>query len=834
MDPQRWMEIERLYHLAREREAGEREKFLAEACGGDELLRREVESLLARPPEGQDFLEVPALEVAARAFAKDRVNLPPIDMTGRTIAHYRILEKIGEGGMGVVYKARDAHLDRTIAIKVLPAEAMADAERRRRFVQEAKAASALNHPGIVQIYDINSDGGVDFIAMEYVAGKTLDRCIGRLRIGEALKYGVQIADAIAAAHAAGIVHRDLKPANIMVTETGLLKILDFGLAKLTQPIQREVSGTGSSMEPLTGEGRIMGTVAYMSPEQALGQELDVRSDLFSFAVVLYEMATGTLPFRGSTLAALFDSILHKAPISPVRLKPDLPDELEHIVKKALEKDRKLRYQSSSDMRADLERLKRDLDSGCLVTSMAAEPVRIPSLAVLPFANLSADKENEYFSDGLAEDIIDALTHVPGLRVMARTSAFAFRGKEQDVRKIGAKLSVENILEGSVRRAGNRVRVTAQLVKARDGYQLWSQRFDREMTDVFAIQDEISQAIVEKLRVQLAGDRPLVKRHTENVDAYHLFLRGRHCMFRMTPESLTKSKEYLEQAIALDPNYALAYAGMAEYYFWSAHWAFKDPREALPKFKSAAMEAVSQDDTLAEAHSMLGLALGPVGFDWAGAEREFRRAIELNPASPIVRFYYGFFFLQPMGRLDEGSSQLQRAMELDPLSSLYNTLLAYLYYARGQCDLAIAQHRRAMDLDPSFFAPHWLLSAAYAHMGRLEEAIAEAQKACELSGRHALALGLLGLAYELSGRRSEARALLEELTTKCRTTYVPPTAMVAVYRGLGELDQTLGWLEKGVEERDLIVVCCLKSEPLTIPVQGHPRYQTLLRKMNLEP
>jgi serine/threonine-protein kinase len=454
--------------------------------------------------------------------------------------------------------------------------------------------------------------------------------------------------------------------------------------------------------------------------------------------------------------------------------------------------------------------------------------------VLPFANLSADKENEYFSDGLAEDIIDALTQVPNLRVLARTSAFAFRGKEEDVRKIGAELNVENILEGSARRAGNRIRVTAQLVKASDGYHLWSQRFDREMTDVFAIQDEISQAIVEKLRVRLAEDSPLVKRHTENIEAYHLFLRGRHCIFKMAPESFTRGKEYLEQAIALDPNYALPHAGMAMYYFGSAYWGLMEPKEAMPKSKAAAKESLSRDDRLAEAHAMLGVALGIGDFDWVGAEREFLRALELNPASPIIRYHYGFTFLRPMGRLDEALSQLQRAVELDPLSAFNNSLLAHLYSVKGRHDHAIAQHKRAMDLDTGWYFPHWLLAMALAYAGRLEEAIVEAQKAYELSGRNAITLGFLGLAYGLAGRRGDAQAVLEELRTQHLKTHVPAFAMAVVYLGLGEVDQVLEWLEKGAEDHELPVVESLKSEPAYLPLHGHPRYQALLRKMNLQP
>ena len=456
-----------------------------------------------------------------------------------------------------------------------------------------------------------------------------------------------------------------------------------------------------------------------------------------------------------------------------------------------------------------------------------------SIAVLPFANLSADKENEYFSDGLADDIIDALTKLPGLRVVARTSAFAFRGKDADASEIGTKLKVATLLEGSVRKAGSRIRVSVQLIKAADQSHLWSERYDREMNDVFGIQDEISQAIVEKLRVRLAADRPLVKRYTENLEAYNLFLRGRHSIHRLMPESLAKGKEYLEEALALDPNYALAYAGLAEYYLASAFSGFMVGSEAVRGAKAAALAALKLDDTLAEAHAQLGAVKGVGDFDWVGAEQEFRRALELNPASHIVHFYYGRFCLRPMGRLDEELPHERRAVELDPLCVRYNSCLAYLSGVLGQHDLAMAQHRRAIELDPTMYMPRVALAATYMHMGHLKEATAEAQKACELSGRNPRALGMLAVVHGLAGRQGEARALWKELTARRRTTYVPPFAMTLAYLGVREMDQVFEWLEKGVEERDLMIIFHLKCEPSYVSLHGHPRYQALLRKMKLE-
>jgi serine/threonine-protein kinase len=709
--------------------------------------------------------------------------------------------------MGEVWKARDTRLGRIVAIKIVKEQ------HSERFKQEARTIAALNHPYICQIHDI----GPDYIVLEYVEGKPLS---SPLQEREAVRLAIQIATALEAAHKKGIIHRDLKPSNIMVTDEGSVKLLDFGLAKLYKQ-DASISSSPTADFPATQAGAVLGTVAYMSPEQAQGQPADARSDIFSFGLVLYEMLSGRRAFSSSESPVATALALVKDEPPPLKAPPML----EKIVHRCLAKQPSTRYQTISEVKAALEAVSREMEA-----KSSTEPQ--PSIAVLPFVNMSGDKEQEYFSDGLAEEIINALAQIPGLKVIARTSAFAFRGKEQDITKIAEALRVRTILEGSVRKSGNRIRITAQLIDAADGSHLWSERYDREMTDVFAIQDEISQAIAAKLRVRLSGGRPLVKRYTQNMEAYNLYLIGRYHFFRGTPESRGKSKECFEQAIAVDSNYALPWFGLANLYHYQGAVGVMLPKTANTQCHHAALRALELDDTLPQAHAMMAV-LRANEYKWKESELAFHRALELGPESAEIFHFYSLFYLVPMRRWDEALECIRKAIELDPLSMPYQSALGGLYFGKRQFDRAIEQFRKALEVSPHYPPVQIYLGLCYVLTGNADEGIQTCETAAKLWGRHPISLAFLGTAYALARRTSEAWRILEDLQRLAKKGYVPSAAFTIIYSSLGEVDKAIDWFEKGIEESETSIATYTFIFAFD-PLRSHPRYHALLRKMNLEP
>ncbi len=781
-------------------------------------------------------------------------------MIGKTISHYKILDKLGEGGMGVVYKAEDTDLRRTVALKFLSPQALGSEEEKSRFIHEAQSAAALDHSSICTVHEIAKEGEHTFIAMAYVEGKSLKDKIesGPLRLEEAVDIALQVAEGLQEAHEKGIVHRDVKPANIMVTPKGQAKIMDFGLAK----------SPGRTL--VTQDGTTLGTVAYMSPEQAGGRQADARSDIWSLGAVLYEMIAGRRPFKGDYEPAALYSILNQVQEPLTALRTGVPMELERVVDKALSKDPAERYQHADELLVDLRSVASALKSGKIEAGAAAEPgssrkrvslyagglavlavlvlgfvvldklglfsrsaEAIDSIAVLPLENMSGDPEQEYFADGMTDALIADLAKISALRVISRTSAMQYKGSEKSLPEIARELNVDAIVEGSVVRSGDRVRVTAQLIHAPADRHLWAESYEREIRDVLDLQGELARAIAEEIRIELSPGEQARLADARQVDpeAYQLYLKGRYHWNRRTEEGMRKGLDYFRRAIEIDPEYAPAYCGFSDSYNVMAFFGYVPWAEAFQKSGVAAFKALEIDEALAEAHTSVATMLHNHYWDWPEEERRFRRAIELNP-SYVTAHHWLALYLMVMGRFDEAFAEASKAQRLDPLSVMVNVDAGYIYYCAHRYDEAIEEYLKMADMYPDFQTVHAYLAVAYAKKGMYEEAGVELRSAPTPSEGEPLALAYFGCAYALLGMRDEAREILEELRERVERKGIAPFFFAIVHAGLGEEDRTIEWLQRACEERAFLPE--LARDPVLDIVREDPRFIELLKTMGLPP
>ncbi|MEP6922207.1 MAG: FlgO family outer membrane protein [bacterium] len=893
MTPERWEQIKPLFHAALEHEPAQRPTFLARVCADDGPLRHELQSLLESHEQAESFIETPASDVAAELLAEDQPGLG----AGQMVGPFRIAKVLARGGMGEVYLADDSRLGRKVALKLLPPQFTVNADRVRRFEQEARAASALNHPNIVTIHEIGKTESLHFIATEFVEGETLRQHMAnaQMKLDEVLNIATQIASALAAAHAAGIMHRDIKPENVMIRPDGYVKVLDFGLAKLVE--QKNTSFLGLREPTQSAAGLILGTVSYMSPEQAKGERLDERTDIFSFGVVVYEMLAGQTPFAGESMSETFANLINAEPRPLSGSAQNVPDELKRIVVKTLCKSRDGRYQTVNDVLTDLEqldvgaRLKRHIPSDAnggdrtrtnggqtadlalaRPTSSAASLMNsvarhgrgvalaaagmvltvaaiayfshsakssgaIDSVAVMPFVNANADPSAEYLSEGISDSLINSLSRLPNLKVKSLNSVLRYKGQEVDPQKVGREQNVRAVLIGRMTQQGDDVTISAELVDVSDNRRLWGGQYRRKRSDIVVVQNEIAGEITNGLRLRLTAEEKklLAGQQTQNSDAFLLYSLGNYYFRKNTKEGFEKSIESFNQAIQIDPNYALAYAGLAGTYQFMGTRGFSHPKEYEQKVEWAALKALQLDETLAEAHVFLGVHKF-YDFDWTGAEKEIKRALELDPNSSQANDAY-WVYLGALGRADEGLPYELRSRELD--STPDRGQAAFAYFLARQYDKAIELYGKNLEKKPDNAHAHILLGEAYVAKGMPAAGVAEMEKGLALDATLAKTperwdrYPLLAYAYAAAGRRAEALRILGEQQRLAKQRFVSPYNFAIIYTGLGDKDQAFESLRKSVEQHTLILVH-LKSRPLFDPLRSDSRYAELLRRMNLEP
>jgi eukaryotic-like serine/threonine-protein kinase len=925
MTPERYKQIKSIFQSAVDLPRSEQAIFLDKACSGDEGLRREVEDLLSSHGQVEDSIEVIASAVAATMLTGHQSG----SLIGRQIGAYQIINQIGRGGMGEVYLARDTRLGRQVALKLLPPRFTEDVQRVQRFRQEARAASALNHPNILTIHEIGevktAGGALHFIATEFIEGRTVRELIrnGRMKLGEALEVAMQVASALSTAHAAGIVHRDIKPENIMLRPDGYVKVLDFGLAKLgvesgelgignresgiREQVDRPHSPLPTSHFPVsTDPWMVLGTVSYMSPEQARGLETDARSDIFSLGIVLYEMITSHRPFEGKTPSDVIVALLSLEPPFAEHA-PDLPGELQRLVSRMLAKDCAGRYQTADEARRAIKRLKQDLtpapdfktrelsglarlarrfgragasEDDTTVAPTTQEPPlsksgvfffagrftrsplrvtlafmalaaliaaailgrqwlnrrdsSIDSIAVLPFKPLVADARDEALEMGIADTLITRLSRLQKITVRPFSAVRSFTALDQDPVAVGRQLQAQAVLEGNIEKVGDKIRVTARLINVGRGRTLWTQQFDERWSDIFAIQDAISQRVADDLIATLTGEErsELAKNYTADPEAYRLYMEGSYQWNKRTPEGIRKGLEAFRKAAEKDHGYALAYVGVANAYITLGTYHLAAPKEALPLAREAAAQALKIDESLAEAHTAMGKIISDYYWDWPLAEREFKRALKLKPNYPILHDWYAAF-LAYMGRFDEAIREANLELELDPLSPIAHTRVGITLYLARRYDQAIPVLQKTLSQEPNYPPARLFLGLCYSMQGRREEALAEFQKGRDIAPNSPDFISLLGNVSALAGRRDDARRYQEQLNELAKRAYVSPFAQAVISAGLGETDAAFMWMEKCFEERSSALPT-LKTDPRFDVLRSDARFESLMRRVGFAP